>query len=123
MSNWRKGIYSEELSGERAADNMMKEAIGRTIICDDGIPRRVVEIAQSMKWPWKVIINEQDPESKSGYFCNTLSLSAQLIGAPLPDADHLKAFENHCKVNFGIKDDGSFDKPPEMPKSPIHLLR
>lgn len=107
MGSWSRGEYSKELLTFDP-----KEAIDRTIICEDGIPRRVVEIVGSMKYPWKFVINEEDPDSNSGYFVSNLSLVAQLLGKPIPTKEQDDAFAKVMRVKFGIQEDGSFDKPP-----------
>ena len=107
---WAQGDFSEELlTSYKWAQN---EAIGRTIICEDGVPRRVVEIVKSMRWPWKMVVNEKDPESNAGHFVTVLSLCAQLLGKPLPSKDSEIAFQKMMRVKFKIGEDGSFDKPP-----------
>lgn len=107
---WAQGDFSEELL--TSYKWAQKEAIGRTIICEDGVPRRVVEIVKSLRWPWKMIINERDPESNAGYFVTTLSLCAQLLKAPMPSREQEEAFQRMLRVKFNIGSDGSFDRPP-----------
>lgn len=105
--------FSDELSGDDPNKKInIKDAIGKTIFCDDGIPRRVVDIAFSMRWPWRVIINENDPESKMGYFCNKLSFTCQLLGKPLPTEDEIKAFEKTVRVRFKVSESGWYDAAP-----------
>lgn len=116
---WGKGIFSDELSGANRIK--ITDAIGRTIICEDGIPRRVVEIVPSNRWPWKNIINEKDPDSNAGYFVSTLSLTAQILGEPLPSREAEEAFKRMMQVKFKIGEDGKFDRPPEQPKSKLWL--
>lgn len=108
---WAQGDFSEELL--TSYKWAQKEAVGKNIICEDGIPRRVVEIVKSMKWPWKMIINEQDPESNAGYFVSVLSLCSQLLGQPPPDRAVEDAFQKMMRVKFNIGEDGSFERPPE----------
>lgn len=74
-----------------------KEAIGKNVICEDGIARRVVEIVPSHAFPYRSIINEGDEDSKSGYFVHNLSLACQLQGLPLPDKEQMEAFNRVCK--------------------------
>ncbi len=123
MGNWRKGVYSDELSGSQAPDDMMKWAIGKTIVCEDGIPRRCHEIIRSIQYPWRYIINEKDPDSDLGYFVNVLSLCRQFTGEPIPDNGEIESFIKTCRAKYNINADGSFDRPPEKPKSPIILLK
>jgi hypothetical protein len=109
LGKWSNNEFSEELLSLDP-----KEAIGKTIICEDGIPRRVVEITGSMKYPWKFVINEQDPDSSAGHFVSNLSLSAQILGKPMPTKAQEDAFTRAVRVRFGIQEDGSFDKPPRL---------
>ena len=69
------------------------DAIGRAIICEDGIGRRVVTICGSFQYPWKAIINEPDPDSKSGFFVNLLSLTWQLQGKGIPPKEKQVSYE------------------------------
>lgn len=105
---WGRGIFSPELSQIKITD-----AIGKNIICEDGIERRCVEICYSNKWPWKAIINEQDSNSNLGHFVNLFSLSAQILEKPLPSKEAQEAFCKMAQVRFNIQDDGSFQRPPE----------
>lgn len=107
-SKWSRGEFSEEL-----ANIDIQEAVGMTMECEDGIRRRIVEITHSMKWPWKLIINEQDPDSKAGHYINLLSFSSQFIGKPPASVEAQKAFERVMRIKFNINEDGSFDKPPK----------
>lgn len=99
---WGKGIFSKELAQFR-----LQDAIGHTIVCDDGIPRRVVEIVGSVKFPWKCIINEQDPDSKAGHFVCTLSLTDQILRHRVPPKFEIDAFERMMRIEvskFGFPD-------------------
>lgn len=69
-----------------------RDCVGRSVKCDDGAVRRVVQICGSNAFPWKAIINERDPDSKMGYFVSLLSLSCQMLGKPLPTKDQEAAF-------------------------------
>lgn len=115
---WGKGVFSNEL-----ANIDLKEAIGKTILCEDGLWRRCVTLTHSMKWPWKMIINEEDPDSNLGHFVSTLSLCAQILNKPLPDKDAIDAFEKVMRVKFNINADGSFDQPPQRRASQIFTPR
>lgn len=113
MNKNPKYPFSDELSGSDPNKKIsIKDAIGKTIICDDGIPRRVVEIVFSNRWPWKAIINENDPESKMGHFVNKLSLTCQLLGKPLPTEAEIKAFEKTVRVRFKVSESGYYEAPP-----------
>lgn len=76
----------------------VQQAVGKTVRCVDGKDRRVVEIVPSHAKPWLSIINENDPDSKSGYFVHNLSLACQLLGKPLPSEDSMRAFERVTKA-------------------------
>lgn len=75
-----------------------QQAIDKTIICEDGVPRRVVEIVPSHAFPWMSIINENDPDSQSGWFVHNLDLAAQCLGEPRPDKDAKEAFIRMCQA-------------------------
>lgn len=115
---WGKGKFSKELSQDFRKEHLT-DAIGRTLECEDGIKRRVVEITSSYRYPWKMVINELDPESKAGHFINVLSFTSQMLGKPVPTVAEQVAFENVMKVRFGIKDDGSFNHAPQKSDSII----
>lgn len=83
---------SHIFDGSAALKLTCKEAIGKTIICEDGVPRRVVEIVPSHRYPYMCVINEQDPDSQLGYFVHNLSLSCQLLGQPLPTKEQKDHF-------------------------------
>lgn len=70
----------------------LREAVGRNIICEDGIARRVVNICFSYRFKWKAIVNETDPDASMGHFVSLLSLAAQVHGKPLPTKDQEAAF-------------------------------
>lgn len=75
-----------------------QDAVGKTIICEDGVPRRVVEITTSYAFPWFSIINENDPDSQSGYFVHNLDLASQCLSEPRPDKDAKEAFIRMCQA-------------------------
>lgn len=70
----------------------LSEALGRRIVCDDGITRTVDNVCHSYQHKDRVIINERDPEDPSGYFVHMLSFSCQLLGKPLPTEEQKRAF-------------------------------
>lgn len=61
-----------------------QDAIGRRLICEDGIPRMVTGITFSFQYKDRFIINEVDPDSQMGYWIHALSLARQMMGLPLP---------------------------------------
>ena len=77
-----------------AKDHEILEAsIGKTIVCDDGIARKVVEATYSLAHGRGafVIINEKDPDSNLGHWCHILSLTCQVLGAPKPTQENMDA--------------------------------
>jgi hypothetical protein len=111
--SWKDGDFSKEL----LEDVKLELAIGKNIVCDDGITRNCKEIVCSFKYPWKAIINEQDPDSKAGHFVNILALSAQILGKPMPSKDAQEAFTKVVRLKFNVNEDGTFDSVPEKRKS------
>lgn len=101
FGNKNRLSFSPELQKVRITD-----ALGKSIVCEDGKARRVHEIVYSYRWPWRVIINEKDPESKNGHYVNMLSLSSQLLGKGVPDKDAQDAFSRTVRVRFNVGDEG-----------------
>lgn len=97
---------SPELQGLK-----LNEAIGKTIVCEDGIPRQVVEICMSVPFAWRAVINEQDPDSKAGHFVNLLSLSSQLLNKGVPPKEAQEAFARMVG-KMSIKNAGGDIVPP-----------
>ncbi len=106
--SWKDGDFSNELLN----DVKIELAIGKVIECEDGISRMVHEIVPSYKYPWKVVVNEQDPASNAGYFVNLLSLCAQLLGKPIPSKEAQEAFTKVVKVKYKVDDSGNFKEVP-----------
>lgn len=106
--SWSTGGFSKEL----LQDVKIELAIGKVIECDDGISRMVHDIVPSYKYPWMVVVNEQDPASNAGYFVNLLSLCAQILGKPIPSRESMEAFTKVMRLSLNINEDGSFDRPP-----------
>lgn len=114
--------FSDELSGDHNKKINIQDAVNLNIICEDGIQRRVVEIVFSKQFPWRAIINENDPESQSGYFVNLLSLMAQLINKPLPNKEQEEAFIRSARARYKITAEGFYDaSSPALTQSPIIL--
>lgn len=90
--------FSDELAG--LSRSVFKEALGRTLIDMDGIPHTVQTIVGSAKYPWRCIINEEDPASKSGYWITNLSLMCQMLGKPLPTKEQEIAFERVARIRM-----------------------
>ncbi len=76
----------------------LSDCVGRRLICDDGIPRLVVNIVFSNRYKDKAIINETDPDLQAGVFIHLLSLSCQMLGKPLPDREAREAFSRYVKA-------------------------
>lgn len=71
----------------------LSDVVGRTIICDDGVSRRVEQISHSYRYADKVLINEiNEDENPGGAWVHALSLSCQMYGRPLPTMEQKKAF-------------------------------
>lgn len=95
----------------------LREAIGRKIVCDDGIGRDVVDIVFSYRYKHCAIINETDPDAQMGHFVNLLSLSCQILGKSIPPKDQLMAFEKMSKALEWQQD----EKKPTLTKSGLIL--
>lgn len=109
--------FSDELQKIKITD-----AIGKTIVCEDGHARKVHEIVYSYRWPWRVIINEKDPESNNGYYVNMLSLSSQLLNKGVPSKDEQEAFSRVVRVRFNVGAEGiAKSHPMEKTNSGIWL--
>ena len=84
----------------------LKDAVGRNIICEDGITRLCHEIVNSFTYPWRAIVNEKDPDSSSGYFVNLHSLGAQIAGAKLPSSAEAASWVKAVQTKYGIPETG-----------------
>ena len=74
----------------------LSDAIGRNIICDDGITRKVEQISHSYVCPGKLLINEvNEDETPGGAWVSALSLTCQMLGKPVPTREQVEA---HFKV-------------------------
>jgi hypothetical protein len=71
----------------------LRDAIGRNIICDDGVQRRVEQISHSYRYADKVLINEvNEDETPGGAWVHALSLACQMHGGRLPTQEEKRAF-------------------------------
>lgn len=86
----------------------LSEAVGRTIICDDGIPRKVVNICFSYRYKHRAIVNETDPEAESGHWVHLLSLACQIEGKPLPTEEQKQAFTRMTRALDWEQQDSRF---------------
>jgi hypothetical protein len=71
----------------------LRDAIGRVIVCEDGVSRRVEQISHSMKYSDMLLVNEvQEEETPGGAWVHALSLACQMCGRKLPTVEQKKAF-------------------------------
>ena len=71
----------------------LRDVLGRTIICEDGVARRVEQISHSQKFSDMLILNEvNEDEEAGGSWVHVLSLACQMHGLPLPTREQKKAF-------------------------------
>ena len=78
----------------------LSDAIGRNIVCEDGIMRKVHHIVYAQGYKDRAIINEMDPDSRMGHFVHLLSLSCQIMGQPLPTREQKEAFTRYTKALY-----------------------
>lgn len=110
MSNVSKNNkinFSKELQSFK-----LKDAIGKSIVCEDGLQRRVVEITNSYRYPWRAIINEQDEDSRAGHFVNIFSLCSQIISNYVPTKDEQEAFARSVRMSFKVGEQGITNSHP-----------
>jgi hypothetical protein len=71
----------------------LSDALGKKLICEDGIARFVRNITFSYGFRDKCIINETENQSEdgTGYFIHTLSLISQLQGKGVPSKEAMQA--------------------------------
>lgn len=86
----------------RPLPDKVQSAVGKTIVCYDQIPRRVVEITWAFSFPWFYIINEQDPDSQLGHYVTTYSLTRQVDGYPPASKELDDQFIHHAKRVIGM---------------------
>lgn len=79
--------------GLRLQGFALRDVLGRDIMCEDGIYRRVQTISYSHRYAEKVLINEiEEDESPGGAWVHALSLACQMHGKPLPTPEQKAAF-------------------------------
>ena len=61
--------------------------IGKSIKCMDGITRRIFEIHPSIQHRDMFVINENDPDSKMGYFVHSLEVTCKALNQPPPSEE------------------------------------
>lgn len=69
----------------------LSDAVGRRIICEDGIAREVKDVTFSMRFRDKCIINESESPDGTGFFVHTLSLVYQMQGKGVPSVEAMQA--------------------------------
>jgi hypothetical protein len=70
----------------------LRDVLGKTIECEDGVKRRVEQISYSERYADKVLINEIiEDETPGGAWVHVLSLSCQMLGKPLPTPEQKRA--------------------------------
>lgn len=85
------GLESDD--GLRLQAFSYNDVIGKNIVCDDGVTRRVEQLAPSFQFADKVLINEiNEDETPGGAWVHMLSLSCQMYGNPLPTIEQMRAF-------------------------------
>lgn len=87
----------ETNDGVRIKGFNLSDVVGRNIVCEDGVTRRVEQISHSFRFADKVLINEiNEDETPGGAWVHILSLGAQMHGEPLPT----KAQKQACSRVF-----------------------
>lgn len=79
--------------GIRISGFHLSDCIGRSVICEDGVNRRIEQISASQMYADKVLINEvNEDETPGGAWVHVLSLSSQMHGTGVPTREQTKAF-------------------------------
>lgn len=86
----------------------LQEAVGKEILCEDGVVRLVTKIQHSAGNFKFALVNENDQDG--GYLVHLYKLFAQLRNEPEPPADLLAQFDKICDSFFYEY------KKPEAPK-------
>lgn len=88
-------LESDEL---RLQSFNLRDVVGKTIMCEDGVKRRVEQISYSHRYADKVLINEiLEDETPGGAWVHVLSLSCQMYGNPLPTVEQKRAFTRFAR--------------------------
>ncbi len=99
----------------------LKDVVGRTIRCEDGIDRRVEQITYSQRYADKVLINEiNEDETPGGAWVHALSLSCQMTGSKLPNDEQKKAFSRTMQAFQFVPEEAM--PQPEYVKLPSGLV-
>lgn len=88
---------------------LLREGIGQTIICDDGVARKVVDLVGSFARPDSIIINESDPDSENGHFCHMLLFASQMMGQSLPTEEEKAAASRLWRKMTNAKAESTLD--------------
>ena len=79
--------------GIRLSGFHLRDVVGRNIVCEDGITRKVEQISHSMKYSDMILVNEVDEDdTPGGSWVHCLSLAAQMCGRRLPTKEEKQAF-------------------------------
>lgn len=71
----------------------LRDAVGRMIVCEDGVTRKCEQISHSMRYADMFLLNEvNEDETPGGCWVHALSLACQMHGLPLPTKEQKKAF-------------------------------
>lgn len=102
----RKKMFESE--GVKLQSFNFRDVIGKNIVCEDGVIRRVEQISYSHRYADKVLINEvNEDETPGGAWVHVLSLNCQMYGNPIPTEEQKLAFTNMCKAFRWQQDDQS----------------
>ena len=116
--------FSDELSGDDPKKKFdIQYFVGKSVVCEDGIARRVDHICNAYGFPGRAIINERDPESRAGWFVSLLSLGCQYVGDPLPTKEQEIAFLRlwvRPKVESESNGEYTIDSEGRRIKNPIY---
>lgn len=103
------GIFTPQTESQRRVELMGKplppevqQAIGKTLVCFDQIPRKVEEITWPFSFPWFYIINENDPDSQLGHYITAYSLLCQVRGNKPPEKGLDELFIKHSRKVIGL---------------------
>lgn len=78
-----------------------EDVIGRNIVCEDGVTRRVESITESFRYPDMMIVNEViEDDVPGGSWVHVLSLSRQMHGNSLPTPEEKRAFSKAMWATF-----------------------
>lgn len=99
----------------------LRDVIGRSITCDDGVTRHVEAISYSHRYADKVLINDvNEDETPGGAWVHALSLACQMCGTKMPTVEQKKSFSRTMGAfRFQPEEDAS---TPGYIKLPSGLL-